>query len=209
MANIVVDGVPEKIKANMPPDLAAQFLPLFQEVFWLGAKWTEYRILYGSGKDTVDLLNRTAGYLFLIVQDTLWDDLLLHIARLTGPIKSMGKDNLTVRRLPDLIDDQALRLDLSRRIESCLHQAAYVSDHRSKRLAHHDLAMALNDGAKELTGVSGVMIGQTVEALQDIIRVVYGHYTDTHFIFDTNLQSHNSDALIYALMQLESSRQPS
>jgi hypothetical protein len=118
----------------------------------------------------------------------------------------MGKDNLTVRRLPDLIDNEALRVDVAQRVDSCVAQAAYASDHRNKRLAHHDLTMAVNDGAKELTGVSRLAIGQTVEARQDIIRVVYGHYTDAHFIFDTHLQSHNSDALLYVLMQFESSR---
>ena len=208
MPNIVIDGVPEAIRADMPPDLAVQFLPLFQEVFWLGAKWTEYRTLYGSGKETVDLLNRTAGYLFLIVQDTLWDDLLLHISRLTGPVRTLGKDNLTIRRLPELIDNEELSRDVAQRIDSCVTQASYASDHRNKRLAHHDLAMAVSDGASELTGVSRLKIGQTVEALQDIIHVVYAHYTNTHFIFDTNLQSHNSDALIHALMQLERSQQP-
>ena len=190
----------------MPPDLAAQFMPLFQEVFWLGAKWTEYRNLYGMGKETVDLLNRTAGYLFWIVQETLWDDLLLHIARLTGPIRSSGKDNLTIRRLADLIDNGALQFNVAQRVDSCTAQSEYALDHRHKRLAHHDLAMAVSDGAKELSGVSRQQISQTVEALQDIIRVVYEHYAEVHFIFDTNLQSHNSDALIHVLMQYEKSR---
>lgn len=72
----------------MSAQLAEQFEPLFKEIMWLTAKWSEFLKLYAADKETIDLLNRSAGYFFLIVQDTLWDDILLHLSRLSGPAQT-------------------------------------------------------------------------------------------------------------------------
>jgi hypothetical protein len=68
----------------------------------------EYRKLYGESAERVAFLNETAGFFFRVVQDVLWDDILLHIARLTDPPKQGVYENLTLLRLPSLIDDKAV-----------------------------------------------------------------------------------------------------
>lgn len=204
MPNIIIDGLDQKIQEQLPADLAVQFRPLFKDILWLGMKWHEYSVLFGNMAN-YELLNRTAGYLFLIVQDTMWDDLLLHISRLVGPRLSRGKENLTIRRIPDLIENQELHGKVSQSIESCVAHCSFVKDHRNKRLAHYDLETAVENREEHLTGVSRMQIRQAVEMLQEIIRVVYAHYADTHFVFDTNLSSGNADSLVHALMIAERS----
>ena len=85
------------------PDLGSLYHVLYNEVTWLHAKWLEYRKLYGHSPERIDLLNQTAAFFFRVVQDVLWEDILLHLARLTGPRKSAGKANLTLLMLPDII----------------------------------------------------------------------------------------------------------
>ncbi|WP_457009998.1 hypothetical protein [Luteimonas sp. A537] len=70
MPNIIIDGLDQEIQARLPADLAAQFRPLFKDIFWLGMKWHEYATLFGD-KRNFELLHRTAGYLFQIVEDTM------------------------------------------------------------------------------------------------------------------------------------------
>ena len=207
MPNIIIDGLDQKIQHHLPPGLATQFRPIFKDVFWLGMKWHEYSTLFGD-RDNHDLLNRTAGYLFLIVQDTMWDDLLLHISRLVGPRKSAGKDNLTIQRLPELIPDAQLSGETKALVDSCVAHCSFVADHRMKRLAHYDLDTAIREREKDLTGVSRLQIRQAVEHLQTIVHKIYAHYADTHHVFDTSLHSGNADSLLHALRKSEGLKFP-
>ena len=88
----------------MGEDLGSLYDALWQEVAGLYGKWSEYVALFGTRESRVDLLNQAAPSFFRIVQDSLWEDVLLHIARLTDPPKSAGKSNLTVQRLTSAID---------------------------------------------------------------------------------------------------------
>ncbi|WP_408068516.1 AbiU2 domain-containing protein [Vineibacter terrae] len=61
---------------------------------WLHVKWEEYVELYGKRQSRVDLLNEAAPLFFRIVQDALWADTLLHIARLTDEPNSYDKPSM-------------------------------------------------------------------------------------------------------------------
>jgi hypothetical protein len=60
-------------------------------------KWGEYVELFGTKPSRIDLRNRAAGGFFRVVQDGLWEDVLLHVARLTDAPRSGGRANLTIR----------------------------------------------------------------------------------------------------------------
>ena len=73
----------------------------------LGSEWAggvgrlnEFERLFGDAEH-VELLNLVGGAFFADVQRILWDDQLLRLTRLTDPPRTAGKDNLTVKRLPD------------------------------------------------------------------------------------------------------------
>lgn len=67
--------------------------------------WQQYRQLFGDDPDTVHLLNRTSGLFFKIVQDELWDSVLLGVSRMTDPPATGKKRNLTIQSLLPLISD--------------------------------------------------------------------------------------------------------
>lgn len=98
------DEVKQRYVTSMGKELGQLFHLLWNECVWLHWKWSEYATLYGSKSERVDLLNQAAPAFFKIVQDAMWEDILLHICRLTDPPKSRrGKHTLTLRRLPDLV----------------------------------------------------------------------------------------------------------
>jgi hypothetical protein len=86
---------------------------LYEEVTWLHAKWQQYRALFAESPERIDLLNKVAGFFFQVIQDVLWEDVVLHIARLTDPARSAGKDNLTLLRLEGAISDRALSAEVA------------------------------------------------------------------------------------------------
>ena len=202
MPNIIIGGLDKEMQEHLPQELSSQFLPLFKDIFWLGMKWHEYTTLFGE-ESNFELLHRTASYLFQIIDDTMWDDMILHLSRLVGPKKSMGKENLTIRRMPELIQDLVLRNEIQGLVDSCQLHCTFVTDHRNKRLAHYDLEVATQNMEARLTGVSRVKMRRAVESLQSIMQKIYAHYANVHFDFDTSLRTDNAEALIRALDRAE------
>ncbi|MDE3042969.1 MAG: hypothetical protein KGJ82_20690 [Nitrospirota bacterium] len=55
------------------------------QVTWVHLKWKEHRALFGTSQERVNFLNEAAPVFFASLQETLWDDVLLHLCRLTDP----------------------------------------------------------------------------------------------------------------------------
>src|SRR6266496_1267585 len=85
---------------RMGKQLGELYHALWQEAAWLHIKWEEYISLFGTKPSRVELLNRAAPSFFRFVEDSLWEDMTLHVARLTDPPKSKGRANLTIQLLP-------------------------------------------------------------------------------------------------------------
>jgi hypothetical protein len=200
--NISIPTLESKIKSTMPVALAAQFEPLFKEIMWLTAKWSEFLKLYAADKETIDLINRSAGYFFVIVQDTLWDDVLLHLTRLSGPARTGKNKNLSIFQFPLLVDSDTLRAKLESLLNERDEVFAFADRHRNKRLAHHDLAVAIT-GISSVPGSSRLQIRKAIQFLQDYARVIYAHYTDTDFIFERFDNTHDANRLLRLLRKVD------
>jgi len=88
--------------ARMGEELGEFYSAFWQELAWTHQKWSEYIALFGTNPGRIHLLKSAGPKFFRTIQDSLWDDVLLHLARLTDSPRSRGKDNLTVRRLPKM-----------------------------------------------------------------------------------------------------------
>lgn len=108
---------------------------------WASAlvRYKEFRELFGA-VERVELLNAIGGGLFWDVQQMCWSDLMLRLTRLTDPLESAGRDNLTVQTLPGLCEDP----DLGEEVEGLVRQAVdateFARDWRNRRFSHSDLA---------------------------------------------------------------------
>lgn len=67
------------------------------EVVWLNVKWQEFEALFADSAERLELLNRVSPHYFWQQQITMWEDVLLALARITDPPQSVGKENLTIQ----------------------------------------------------------------------------------------------------------------
>jgi hypothetical protein len=197
--NLTADEVRAEHFTTMGPHLGPVYHALWNEVVWLHAKWKEYKELYGEKPTRVDLLNRTAGLFFRIVQDTLWEDALLHLARLTDPPRSAGKENLTLLQLPSLVDDHGLRGHLDALLTQAQAKTAFARDWRNRHIAHRDLAKALGEGAKPLTEASRNHVDEALRALAAVLNRVGAFYLKSETVFDVITPMTGSVALLHVL----------
>ena len=147
--------------AAMGLDLGPVFHALWNECAWLHLKWREYRELFGGSSERVDLLNSAAGLSFRIIQDSLWEDILLHLCRLTDPPSIGKKENLTVLRLPGMVD-AAIRAEVEGAVESLEQRTAFARDWRNRHIAHSDLMLALDESLTPLAPASRAKVAEAL-----------------------------------------------
>ena len=102
------DKVKQEYQDKLGEEFGAVFHGLWNDWAWGVMRTKEFRELFSNAED-VGLLNAISGGGFLWdIQHIFWDDLILRVTRLTDLIRTSGKANLTVRRLPDFCTDPEL-----------------------------------------------------------------------------------------------------
>jgi hypothetical protein len=184
---------------TMGKELGALYGALWQQVAWLHQKWEEYVALFGTKPSRVDLMNEVAPLFFRIVEDTLWEGILLHVARLTDAPQSVGKPNLSFRRLAASVDHDETKRKVEELMSEALRSTEFCRDWRNRRIAHRDLRLALEQGADPLQPASREQVAGALKSLSDILNVLSAHYQDSTTIFEFGVQAGGATSLLYAI----------
>lgn len=166
------------------------------EVHW---RWNQYRILFGEKPSRIDLLNEAAPFFFRIIHDVLFEDTMLAIARLVGPIKSAGKPNLSIERFLPLLSDPKLQHEVRTLIEQARDAAAFTHDYRNRRIAHRDLDLTLGKSALMLPVVTRQNIEKCLSILRDILDHMEGFYCKAHTAYTYSASGWGAESLLYVI----------
>lgn len=84
-----MDESPADIKANyitlMGQRLGPDFSELMQDAARLHLKWNQFLPMYAGPRSRVDDMNKAAPGFFFLAQHAWWNDIILHIFRMTDP----------------------------------------------------------------------------------------------------------------------------
>jgi HEPN superfamily AbiU2-like protein len=185
--------------AKMGEEIGAVYSTLWQEVAWINQKWAQYVELFGISPERIDLLNRAAPSMIRTVQDTLWEDVLLHLARLTDPPKSMGRGNLSVRHLAALLASSPINANVESLATAALAACEFARDWRNRRLAHRDLDLALGQSVQPLAPASRAAVKVSLAALEELLNAVSLHYLDSTTFFHLGPGGEDAVSLLYLL----------
>jgi hypothetical protein len=195
---LTADQTREEHLRVLGPVLGEVYHALWHETVWLHFTWKQYLTLFAQPQEGVDELNAAAPAFFFVVQNTLWEHVLLSIARLTGPPKSKGQDNLTVQGLPALVPDAAFGGHLGSMLATREPIWASATKWRHKRLAHHDLDVALGR-AEPLPGVSRDDVEAALAALRAVLNAVARKYLGGEVAYDLRTPAPDAYALLHFL----------
>ena len=199
MADKSADQVKAERLDRLGPKLGPVFHALSDDLAWLQVKWAEYRQLFGTSPERIDLLNSAAGLFFRVLQDTLWEDALLHIARLTDAADVGGRRNLTVRALPALCEDPILRERVSQLVDDAVAVSAFARDWRNRHIGHRDLTLAVDSTAKPLSPASRSDVSAALAALHSVFNEITERMFDSTLADDVVTPDTGAEALLYVI----------
>ncbi len=198
-----MDEVRADYISTMGQELGANFYELYRELVELHVLWQQYRQLFGDSTDTVQLLNRTAGLFFKIVQDELWDSVLLGVSRMTDPPSTGKNKNLTVLSLSPLITDSALRAEAQDLCTKAVTAAEFAREHRNKRIAHQDHNYFSNRNSNPLSGISRAAVEDMLAALRVVLNRLDNHFRDSTVLYEQFVDDSGARLLVQKLSRLE------
>jgi len=195
-----VEEAKEKYKADMGEELGDLFHTLWQEIVWLKYKFTEFVELFASKDSRLSLLNNSAPRFFKLLQDTLWEDVLISIARLTDPMKTMGKKNLTFNNIPNLIDDTELQPQIDKALKNALGASEFCRDWRNRRIAHRDLNLSIkSEESPKLKKSSVGQVRKNLDSLEAVLNMISVHYSDSTTLFDMRGEPGSALCLLHVI----------
>jgi hypothetical protein len=182
--------------AAMPGGLGAAMYKLSNDVQWLHFKWSEYRLLFGTSPETIDLLNGVAPIFFHHLQISLWDDVLLHLCRLTDPPKMGRYRNLTIGSLPPLVTDRSLRKSLESLVNKATEKAEFARIRRNRRIAHKELPAVLRGQSEPLAPASRQHVEVALATLREIMNSVESQYQNAPVFYEGFKPVHGVESLL-------------
>jgi len=187
----------------MGEELGANFYELSRKLVELHVVWQQYRQLFGDELETVHLLNRTSGLFFKIVQDELWDSVLLGISRMTDPPVTGKSKNLTIQSLPALINNSTLRMEVQALCDKALASAVFAREHRNKRIVHQDHNYLSNRSSNTLSGISRALVEEMLAALRAVLNHLDNRFLDSTVMYENFVDESGASLLVQKLRWLE------
>lgn len=204
MAARTLDTVKSDYISSMGEDLGRHFFELHRKLGELHIVWQQYRQLFGEGYEIIRLLNRTAGLFFKIVQDELWDSVLMGIARMTDASKMRSNKNLTIFSLSPLIMDEPLKAEVEELCCTALKAAGVAREHRNKRVAHQDYDRVINQLSNPLSGVSRAHIEDVLSSLRSVLNRIELHFRESEVLYQNFIGESGARVLVAKLRRMES-----
>lgn len=181
------------------PRLGPIYHGLYNEVLQLHWKWAQFQMLFGGSPERIQLLNASAPGFFWLIQQVLWEDILLHVAVLTDPPQQHSNKNLSLPCLPELVDDPRLAAYVREILGLADLAAKRIRKQRDKLLAHRDRAVVLNGKAKRLPEVRGRDVAYVLGLFADLMDRLHSEYVGGNVAFSAIRGSGDADALVCAL----------
>ena len=155
---------------------------LYREIIFIHHKWSEFESLYGQGDDPIKSMNKFAPFFFYIVQNNLFDDVILNICRITDPIKTLGKYNITIQLFPEHVEKE-IRSSIAEQVESIISDSSFCRDRRNRIISHIDKDLALNQSVKPLEPANRNRVNALLKKFQELFNSIERHYFDSEVYF--------------------------
>lgn len=193
------DEIRAEILAAFPPDCGALFFEIETDVCNLHLNWQHYRALYGTSPERIDLLNWAAGSFFGLIDNTMWHDVLLRIARLTDPPTMGSYANASLGQLVERVSphlDSESTQRLNDQITALVKYCDPIRDLRNRVLVHDDLPTALHYHPDPLPGLSRAYVEGALDRIRSLVNEIGNSFNLAPTLFELVRSVGDAETLI-------------
>jgi hypothetical protein len=194
------EEIRQQYVVTMGEELGQQYHLLRDQCQWAHVKWNEFVELFGTNSGRIDLLNESAPRLFRIIQDALWEDMLLLLCRVTDRPAHGKKENLTIQNFSALVVPE-IRAALDLLVNKAEQKTEFARDWRNRRIAHKDLSLALQTSSNSLTPGSRAHVKSALNAIANVLNCIEGHYCGGQVMYGGFGPAQGAKALLYYLRE--------
>jgi len=172
-------------------DFGLLYDSLYNEIISIEHKWIEFKELFGEKESRFEIMNKTAPYFFYIIQNVLWENLVLGIARITDPISTSGKKNATIIAIPYYLTDLNFKTKIENIIKEIEDRADFCRDWRNRIISHKDLILSIDpQNAKPLKTATRLKFKEVLAQIRELINAIELKYFNQRVGFEY-LESEN------------------
>jgi hypothetical protein len=157
---------------RFPEEVRVAFDQLRDDVAMLRYKWSLYLELY-SERETAALLSEIAPAFFQTIAESLRNDMIMTICRLSDPSRTLGGDVLSLATLVGQCDRVP---NIAARLTAFQAAAGGVRRLRNRRLVHNDLMTTIVPSQDLLPGIDRFQVDEILRLATDILEAIYGHF---------------------------------
>ena len=157
---------------------------LGKELTFLSSRWEEFKTIFASSEDEIKVLNGVAPAFFAEVQRQQWSGILLDLCKLTDPVKSGGRKNLTIEKLPNVVPTADLKVQTASLVSEAQAKTEFARDWRKRELAHKDLKRARDPQSYPLEKVNRQRIEEAREAIAEVLNRVDVAYQGSPTLYE-------------------------
>ncbi|MCW5959952.1 MAG: hypothetical protein KIS76_07300 [Pyrinomonadaceae bacterium] len=187
---------------KLPLEFANIFEELNQHMYSLHANWLIFKQLFATNEERVKLLNDFAPIFFRYCQDSFANDIILSIARLTDPIKSSGKNTLSLEQLiskinPTLYSD--LRNSIDRQYLALKKVCKPIKNVRNQKLAHNDLLTSLKLNPSLSTIIDKDLVDSILHDFRKLMNTIWEYFNPDVELGYEIIMTNDGEAIVSAL----------
>ena len=173
---------------------------LYNELSRLYIKWEQFEILYASKPSRITILNQTAPLFFRTVQNLLWEDVLLHLARMVDKTRLGKKENVSIRWIPEYVADSFKKKEIADKVEEAVSLTSFAVDWRNRRIAHRDRSLSTNSAVMPLEPASILKVKAASKSIEAVLNWVESNYFGSTVMYDLGGHPGGSLSLLHYLV---------
>jgi hypothetical protein len=185
------------------------FEPLRYEVAWLHAKWALYSQLYCRGDEQLTFLDSVAPGFFVLIRDSLENELIVGVCRLIEAAKTGKKKNLTLARLEESLSSEQeleLRGSFAARFEELCRLCSPLRKWRHRRVAHSDYPTLAGKAQASLQRIPWQTIDEALAEVRTLMNLVERHFLDAEFHYESFTDLEDGAAVVFYLREAQRTR---
>jgi hypothetical protein len=168
---------------------------LEKELIRLHYNWQMFRQLYGNSAESVKILNGIAPDVFAVMQDALWNQIVLTLGKINDTPTTGRHENISIENLINRIDETQhpeLKDELNDDLKKLRALAQKIETDRNKRIAHFDKVYLFDS---EKGGVSRADVEAVLDQLRTMMNKIKLRFKGSQVIHHLNIH-HHGDLLI-------------